>query len=205
MRAGLRDTVQLYDALAGGSWSSTLVTVSSSGLVTGFASGIGTVTYTASSGCFATMPVTVRPVPAAITGVTRVCVGTATALADATGGGIWGPDNLRTAADAGVSGTVTGIAAGTQVVSYTIPATGCKQTVVVTVSPFPSPVSGTANVCAGAATALGDTVKRRRMEQRCCGRCATIDPASGMVSGLSAGTSLVSYYVGAGLRCIERR
>ncbi len=68
------DTIYVTDAAAGGDWSSTLVTISSSGVVTGFATGVGAVTYTMPSGCYATKAVTVLPVPSAITSTSHICI-----------------------------------------------------------------------------------------------------------------------------------
>ncbi len=190
------DTVHLSDSLAGGDWSSTLVTVTSSGIVTGFAAGTGTVTYTAPSGCFAVTTIVVNPLPSAITGLTNVCVSTSSALADATAGGVWGTAGSAVAT-VNPSGTVTGLAAGTAVISYTLPLTNCKSTATVNVSPLPSPVSGAANVCAGATTTLADTVSGGEWSSSNT-LVATIGPATGITSGLAAGTATISYYLGAG-------
>ena len=49
----------------------------------------------------------------------NVCIGAAMALTDATTGGTWGSSNTAIGSISG-SGTVTGIAAGTTIISYTV-------------------------------------------------------------------------------------
>src|SRR6185437_2842382 len=60
------DTMTIADALAGASWTSTLVTVSDSAMVLAYAPGTATITYTESHGCFVTATLTVNPLPAEI-------------------------------------------------------------------------------------------------------------------------------------------
>ncbi len=137
------DTVHLSDSLAGGDWSSTLVTVTSSEM---------------SSRALPPVPVRSpirrcrdlcrhhhRCKPAALGHhgeLTNVCVSTSSCTCRCYGWrGVWATAGSAVAT-VNPSGTVTGrLAAGTAVISYTLPLTNCKSTATVNVSPLPSPVS----------------------------------------------------------------
>ena len=140
-------TTTLADATGSSTWSSSDITIaaigSSTGIVSGIAPGSVTITFaTAGVGCSVTAPMTVNPGPAAISGTFAVCVGATTALSDATGGGGWASSNPAAAAIDPVAGLVSGIAAGTTTISYTVTSTGCMATQVVTVNTLPGAITG---------------------------------------------------------------
>jgi uncharacterized protein YjdB len=149
-------TTALGDSATGGTWASgdmSLATVNAvSGIVTGVNVGTPNITYTLTTGCLTITSVTVNPSPATITGTINVCVGFTTALNDGVAGGTWSSGDGSLATVDTVSGIVSGVAAGTPFISYTLPA-GCFVTVVVTVNALPSAfiVTGGGNYCAGAA------------------------------------------------------
>ncbi len=182
----------LTDVTSSGEWSSNNAAVaavaSGSGFVTGESAGTAIVTYQLSDGCFRTANVTVNALPAAISGTTQVCVGQATHLSDASAGGTWSSSNtaLATISSAGI---VTGVSAGTPTISYKL-ATGCLTTILVTVNPLPSAITGTAKVCVGMSTTLIDTSAGGAWSS--LSGLATVD-GSGNVAGLSAGTAVVTY------------
>ncbi len=95
----------------------------------------------------------VNAAPAAITGTMSVCMGATTPLGDPTGGGAWGSGTagIATVTPAGV---VSGVAAGTDTISYTHG--GCAAYAIVTVNTAPANITGTTNVCAGATTSFSD-------------------------------------------------
>ena len=156
-------TTQLTDGTAGGTWSSGSVgvaTVSATGLVYGVITGSGvqatsTITYTLGTGCIATAVVSVNPLPTSINGTLSVCIGLTTQLTDGTAGGAWS-STFPSIGSISATGLVTGIAAGTTTITYSIGATGCITTAVVTVNPNPNPISGTLSVCQGYTTSLSD-------------------------------------------------
>jgi len=185
-------TTTLSDATLGGAWSSSntsLATiVSGTGVMTGVLAGNPTITYTTTDGCIATTTGTVNPLPAAITGVTNVCVGLTTNLTDATAGGAWTSSNTNVTV---VSGAVTGVAAGTSTITYALP-TGCINTTVVTVNPLPVAISGTPVVCVGLTTTLTDASAGGTWASSNLS-VATIGTSSGLVTGIGAGTATVTY------------
>ena len=189
------DTMTVHDSLAGGSFTSTLVTVSDSGAVLAYGPGTATITYTESHGCFVTATLTVNPLPAEIAGNPRICQGSTVTLTDATTGGSWTSGTTAVATVPPTIGTVTGVATGSSIITYTLPVTGCRQVFTVTVQIPPSPISGTANLCAGATTILGDTASGGAWTSGSTA-IATVGVTSGVVHGLEAGTATITYTMG---------
>lgn len=193
-------TTSLSDASSGGTWSSGTTPVAtvgiSSGVVSGVSAGTSQITYTLSTGCFATTVVTVHPLPSSIAGVLSVCVGSATALTDATTGGTWSSGSL-TIATAGVgTGIVGGVSAGTSDITYTL-ATGCLTTAVATVNSLPAAISGVASVCVGLTTSLSDPTPGGSWSSGASG-IATVTLSGGVVTGVSAGTCDITYSLATG-------
>ena len=191
-------TTTLTDASAFGNWTSSASSVatigSGNGIVSGVAAGTTTITYTLSTGCIITTPVTVNPLPNAITGTQTVCAGLTTALTDA-GGGTWASSNLSAATVVSSTGVVTGVAAGTTTITYTLP-TGCQATAPVTVNPLPAAITGTLNVCAGLTTALGNVTTPGTWSTS--NTNASVNSSTGLVTGNVAGTSTITYTIGTG-------
>ena len=182
--------VILHNGTSGGSWSSTSSNItigSASGNVTGTAAGTATVTYTLPSGCFATAVVTVNPYAASITGNTPICIGGGITLGETTPGGTWSSGSANASVD--IYGDITGIATGTALITYSIP-TGCNVTAVVTVNPTPNAISGKAVVCVAATTSLSDLPSGGAWTS---GSAAASIGSTGIVTGLAAGTSIITY------------
>ncbi len=194
----------LSSTVTGGVWTSTNLTVatigSSSGIVTGLVLGTSTISYTVTGSCgtaSATIVVTVNTVPVTgtITGTTTVCVSATTTLANTVTGGVWSSVTAGVATVGSLSGIVSGIAPGTSTISYTV-TNSCgtaAATQVVTVNPLPNAgtISGTALVCAGNITTLSSTATGGVWSSANTA-VATVG-TSGVVSGISAGTSAISY------------
>jgi len=189
-------TEHVSDSIPGGAWTAALVTITDSGIATSYAAGPATIYYTLPSGCFTSATLTVNPLPDPITGTLRLCTGLTTTLGDLTTGGVWSSGTTAVAI-AGSSGLITGISPGLSPVTFTIPATGCTQTVTVTVSSIPSPISGMVNVCVGATTTLGDTSAGGIWSSGSASIAATGTPAN-VVTGVAAGVAVITYYLGAG-------
>jgi uncharacterized protein YjdB len=201
-------TTTLADATTGGTWSSsdvTLATVgSSSGVVTGVAAGIVTIsyTYTNSIGCSntatAVVSVNALPVVPAITGITNQCVGGTTTLANAMAGGTWS-SSTTTVATIDASGVVTGVAGGVTTITYFVTdAFGCSGMAVASdttnVMPTASPITGSLNACLGANTTLSNAIAGGVWSSGDIS-VATVGASTGIVTGASLGTAMISYVV----------
>ena len=197
-------TTLLTDATTGGTWSSvdlSFATINASGTVTGVTTGSATISYTVINSCgmaVATTLVSISPLPDAgtITGTATVCPTVTTLLSDAATGGTWS-STATGFATIDASGTVTGIAAGTTTISYTV-INSCgtaAATMPVSVSPLPDAgsITGTATVCPSATTALIDAATGGTWSSS-SSAFATVD-ASGMVTGIAAGSTTISYTV----------
>ena len=189
-------TSQLTDASGGGTWSSSngnTNIVAGTGIATGVIAGTSTITYTSGPGCTTTAIFTVNPNPTTITGTPSVCVGLTTTLNSTPAGGNWGISNANATIGA-TTGVVTGVVAGTSVVTYTL-STGCITTTIVTVNALPTAINGTLTVCTGGTTPLTDGVAGGTWSSSNAN--ATIG-ATGIVTGVAAGTSIITYTSGAG-------
>ncbi len=198
-------TIALNNTTMGGTWSSAAATgiasVDASGVVTGISAGTAAISYTVTNGCGVANTirvVTINPLPAAgtINGMAPICAGTTVALSNTVAGGVW--SSAHTAiASISAAGVVTGSAAGTATISYTV-TTGCGSAVaagVVTINPLPvaGSITGVANVCAGSATTLADAATGGVWSSVSAG-IATVN-ASGVVTGVTSGTTTISYTV----------
>ena len=197
-------TVTLSDATSGGAWSSSSAVASlglSGGAITGSAAGTATISYTVTNSCgsaSATKVVTVNPLPnaGAINGTSVVCAGATVTLSDAASSGTWNSSSAATASIS-ESGIVTGSAAGTATISYTV-INGCgiaNATTVVTINPLPNAgtITGIANACAGSITTLVDGTIGGVWSSDATA-IATVD-ATGVVTGVAQGTANISYTV----------
>lgn len=189
-------TLPLSDATIGGTWSSSTTSVATvtAGLVAGIAPGTSVIAYTLSSGCASTKTVTVNPLPGTISGPSGVCATTTITLSDATSGGTWVSSKV-TVATVGSTGIVSGLAAGTTVITYTLP-TSCKVTTIVTVNPQPDAgtISGQSYTCNGLPVTLTNTATGGTWTSDNT-TIATIDPTAGTVTAVSAGIVTISYSV----------
>jgi uncharacterized protein YjdB len=169
-----------------------------SGIVSGITVGTTIITYTLGTGCYITTTVTANTAPGAITGTATVCTSATTTLTDAPGGGAWTSSNTAVATITGTTGIVSGVSAGTSIITYSLGA-GCTATRVVTVNITPSGITGTGSACEGSGTTLGDLPAGGNWTSGNTA-VATITGVTGIVSAVSAGTSIISYTLGTGCR-----
>jgi hypothetical protein len=203
------DTLSVYNSNPGGTYSSTLVTVTTLGggygRVTGYAPGTGSVTYTiGATGCTATKMITVNPLPSGITGNRVLCPGGTGTLSNSSAGGVWTSGTTTVATIGSTTGTALGITTGITRVTYTLP-TGCRADTPVTVQPPPAAITGwgstviigtsTAYACAtpGGVWSSSNTL------------VATIGSGSGIVTGRAAGTVTITYSIPSAAGCFATR
>ena len=192
-------TITFTDGVSNGTWSGsgdiTVATLgSNSGSVTGGAvTGTGTITYTLPTGCFATAPSTVYSNPTAIQGTFTVCAGSVTDLSDATAGALsWTSSNTAVAVAAG--GDITGVSAGTAIITYAVLPGSCITTQVVTVNPVPvmGTISGTTTLAVGGSTTLTDATVPGIWSSNNV-TVAIINSSTGLLSAVNPGNATISY------------
>lgn len=180
---------------AGGSWStadaSKLIVDATTGVMTGVTNGTGSVVYTLPTGCLRTRSITIYEALPAITGASAVCQGSGSTLSNAAAGGVWTSNNTSIATVGSATGTVSGLIAGSATVVYAMPSTGCRTTYNMVVNPLPAPVAS-ANVCAGANTTLVSATHGGTWASA-DDAIATIDPLTGVVTGVTANVVGITY------------
>ncbi len=190
-------TLPLSNSIAGGVWSASNghATISATGLLTGISAGVDTIWYTTYGGdqkVFKVITINTLPVVSVTTGITSVCVAATTTLSNTTTGGSWTSSSANTTVSGGV---VTGVTAGTSIISYSI-TNSCgtaTDTMLVTINPLPDAgtITGIPSVCAAAATTLYNTITGGTWTSS----TANATVAGGTVTGVTAGTSIISYAV----------
>lgn len=185
----------LTNTTSGGTWSSSTTakgSISTIGVVTGIATGTTVITYKTSATCFATKAMSVNGAVAAITGTTSVCKDNTVTLACATSGGTWTSSNANAGATADTSGVITGLAAGTSVITYQVTGSGCYKTATVTVLASPAPIDGTLTIATGTSTTLTNTVSGGTWSSS-ASTIASIGTTSGIMNGVNVGTANITY------------
>src|SRR5690554_6719815 len=201
-------TTTFSSTSSGGTWSSSntgTATVNSSGVVTGVSAGTAKITYTvngtggsAEVRATRTVTVTAPPNTGTLSGNQNVCEGSTTTFSSSVSGGTWSSSNTATAT-VNSSGVVTGQAAGTTTITYTVAGTsGCAdatatRTVTVTAPPNTGTLSGNQNVCEGSTTTFSSSVSGGTWSSSNTAT-ATVN-SSGVVTGQAAGTATITYTV----------
>jgi len=200
-------TTTFTTATTGGTWTSSttsVATINSSGVITGVSAGTATITYNytnpqTSCSASATKIVTVLAVPtvASIGGTFTVCKNETTTLTNNTAGGVWS-SNLTGIATVNSSGVVTGVNAGTATISYTVTgANGCTRSAVQAVvvgAPTINPITATATTLCVGGTITATSTTAGGTWTITNSSIATIN-SSGVVTGVSAGTTSIVYTV----------
>jgi uncharacterized protein YjdB len=189
------NTVLLVGAGAG-SWSSTndtIASVSAAGVVYGVDSGVATITFTKSTGCFATYSITINT-PPSISGAGNVCQGASSVLTGTLSGGTWLGSHPGIASVGYTTGVVTGsvINTGTTTITYSLG--GCYATTEVTVFPAVTPITGSSSVCTGKTTSLAQ-VTPGGIWSSSNPTSASIDSVTGVVTAHMAGNTVIRYTI----------
>ncbi len=193
-------TTTLTNSTSGGVWSSSntaVGTVSTSGVVRGISAGITTISYEVSNACgtvYATKDVTVTATPAAISGVSSTCAGYTTLYSNTVPYGNWTSSNTSRATINATTGLITAVSAGTTLISYS---TGCgaMATKALTVNAGVAANTGTPSVCEGATTTLSNSAAGGAWSTA-DGSIATVGSTTGVVTGVSEGTTSITYSTG---------
>lgn len=132
----------------------------------------------------------VTPTPLTISGGSSICEGNTVSLTSSEPDGTWSSSSTAIAA-VGTSGTVTGVAAGTAIITYTESLVNATQTI--TVTPMPAAITGGGSVCIGGTATLANTVAGGAWSSSDIS-LASID-ASGIVTGIAAGAVTITYNI----------
>ncbi|MBX2905416.1 MAG: Ig-like domain-containing protein [Taibaiella sp.] len=190
----------MITTIPGGTWSTSTVGEAfvdpSTGEVTGITTGTTTLSYILPTGCYSTTTLTVNITPGPITGTPTVCVGAGTPLVCTPGGGFWSSSD-DFVASVSSTGVLVGNAVGTAIITYKL-TSGCQSELTVTVNAQPGPITGGLNVCVGQTSALASDITGGAWSTAFPSLVGTIDPTSGVFTGLSAGTINVTYMMPTG-------
>ncbi len=181
----------------GGMWSidSSLISMDLAGLTTGLDTGNAVISYTNTlNGCSSGFTINIIAAMPPITGYNQVCVGNSIVLNDTLEnleGGTWSESSG--AANTGLTyGDVTGVFAGTDIITYSV-STGCPDaTYPITVNPLPAMISGAKNVCIGDSLALTDSTIGGTWSSNNAA-IASIGSVSGVEMGVSYGSVQITY------------
>ncbi|WP_162847374.1 PKD domain-containing protein [Sediminibacterium goheungense] len=167
----------------------------------------GTLTVRTSAGCesdpgAAPFKINSLPILGTITGLSTVCVGSTINLSNSLTGGSWTVNNANSTIGIS-SGVLTGSAAGTSIVTYSVTnGSGCSSltTTTVTVNALPTvnAITGVSPVCVGSTLNLTSTTASGVWSVNNANAGINV---SGTLTGQSAGTVNVSYTVTDGNSC----
>jgi uncharacterized protein YjdB len=204
-----------------GEWSSdntAVATVNASGMVTGVSDGTANIIFTIVGGCggnvSAQQPVTITENAAvsSVSGTSPLCIGaiatySASGVVLGGGTGTWSSSNTAVATVNATSGEVTAVGEGTADIVFTITGAcngtpSAQQTLSVIPDADVASVGGTSPLCIGATatwTATGVVLGGGTGAWSSSDPAvATVDPVSGLVTAVSAGTTNISYTISGG-------
>lgn len=194
----------------GGTWSSNNISVATvnftTGAVTALSAGSANIIYTVSSGCtapvssFKTLTVNVNANAGTVSGTSLMCIGNnATYTTTGDGGGAWSSSDGAVATVNSSTGVVHAVAFGSANIIYAV--TGCNGPAaasrMVVVSPVITAgnISGATPICRLVSTAYTSDGTTGGTWTSTNIAVATVVGATGVVTGVSAGTSDITYTV----------
>jgi uncharacterized protein YjdB len=197
--------------VTGGVWSSSnsaIATVNAAtGLVTAVAPGTVSITYSvaASGGCSGadatrSVVVSAAPISGTLSGNQTICEGSTSAFTSTIAGGSWTSSNPAIASVNATTGLVTGVAAGTAIITYTVLGSGgcasatSTRTITINAGTNAGILGGTQSICVNNNTAWTSTVLGGVWSSGNAA-VATVNATSGVVTGVSAGTATITYTV----------
>ena len=111
-------------------------------------------------------------------------------------GGTWSSSNVAIAGVHATNGLLSGYAVGNANITYTT-SPGVYTTMVVTVNAAVPNISGAAAICPGATSALANATAGGVWSSS-NSAIATVNAGTGLVSGITGGTSTISYFINLG-------
>jgi gliding motility-associated-like protein len=173
----------------GGGGSSYVGGVADSAVIPGIHTGNGVIAITT---------ICTPPFSGALSGATNICAGMPAHFMDSAGspGGSWSSGDTLVASINAATGIVTGVSAGTAIISYSI-FTSCGNAVADTAvqvfaAPVAAPISGLSNVCAGLSIRLADSSTGGVWT---CSDTSIATVDSGLIMGVSVGTVIITYTI----------
>ncbi|WP_208528173.1 beta strand repeat-containing protein, partial [Flavobacterium psychrophilum] len=139
------------------------------------------------------------PIPQTVSGTNTVCVGNTTTFSATTSGGAWTSATPAVATVNSSTGVVTGVSGGVSIINYSVTTTGgCvntgSRTVTVSAAPNAGTLSGPQGVCVSSTTAFSSTVSGGAWSSANTA-IATVSAVTGEITGVSAGTTTITYTV----------
>jgi hypothetical protein len=170
-------------------------------------SGTYSVVVTSSAGCqssavSANVTVSAAPNAGTLSGNQAICVaGTTTFTSNGDAGGTWSSGNTGIATVNASTGVISGVAAGTATITYTIPASGScvavstTRTVTVTAMPNPGTLAGTQAICLSGTGTFTTNGAAGGTWSTSDANVATINASTGAITPVSAGSATMTYTV----------
>ena len=135
-----------------------------------------------------------------IFGTPGCCVGGSSYLYDSTTGGTWSSSSTAIATIGTIPGEVMGVSAGVVTITYTVG--GSYATYSYTVSPNPTAIVGAASECVGSSATLTDATPGGIWTSS-APTIAEVGSVTGVVTGISAGSTSILYTMGTGCYVIH--
>ncbi|PQJ10923.1 hypothetical protein CJD36_013210 [Flavipsychrobacter stenotrophus] len=180
-----------------GSWtinSTSGATIAGNVVTAGSSVGATTVTYTLPSGCNVSAAVTTLDTPNALGLAPYYCGGSVSTLSASPSGGTWMANPSTVVSIDPVSGGLSGVSNGTANITYT-GTNGCKTSsstsIVMPPSATITPSTGSFHICPSLSTTLSNAITGGTWSAS--GSNVTINSTTGMVTGVSLGTSDITY------------
>ncbi|MFH6972954.1 beta strand repeat-containing protein, partial [Flavobacterium petrolei] len=140
------------------------------------------------------------PIAQTVTGTNTVCIGSTTTFSSTTTGGTWTSATPAVATVNASTGVITGVTAGTSVINYSVTtAGGCintgSRTVTVSAPVNAGTISGTQGICVGGTTTFFSNGNTGGIWSSNLPGIASVNASTGVISGIAAGTAIISYTV----------
>ena len=195
--------IHLTETTGDGEWltsNSSVAITDMSGNVTGVSQGVAVISYYLANGCgVSTAMDTIHVYQPAdeITGLDSVGLTLHRTLFDSTIGGVWTSSDTLVVRIDSTTGVTTGVATGTAIITYSVTnlCGTSMATLLMHVGPHPSAgaIFGKDSVCIGHTITLSDTLVEGGVWTSANDTIATVDPSSGLVTGIAYGVAHISY------------